>query len=107
MELCERLWEVNQGYIMNLNKSTTTKITYVYELLRFNDYLTEKNVNEKWIQYRPAHPDCAGRMVHGENENDEQSYHIFEKGNRAVRLAYACGRFSIFRTARQGISGLY
>lgn len=52
MELCERLPEVNQEYIMNLNKSTTTKIIYVYELLRFNDYLTEKkNVNENTIQF--------------------------------------------------------
>lgn len=52
MELCERLPEVNQGYIMNLNKSTTTKIIYVYELLRFNDYLTEKkNVHENMINF--------------------------------------------------------
>lgn len=52
MELCERLPKVNQGYIMNLNKSTTTKIIYVYELLRFNDYLTEtKHVNENAINF--------------------------------------------------------
>lgn len=52
MELCERLPEVNQGYIMNLNKSITTKIIYVYELLRFNDYLTEnKNVDENTINF--------------------------------------------------------
>lgn len=47
IELCERLPEVNQGYIMNLNKSTTTKIIYVYELLRFNEYLTEKKIVNK------------------------------------------------------------
>lgn len=52
MELCERLPEVNQGYIMNLDKGTTTKIIYVYELLRFNDYLIEKkNVNEDTINF--------------------------------------------------------
>lgn len=52
MELCERLPEVNQGYIMNLNKSITTKIIYVYELLRFNDYLTEKkNFSENTINF--------------------------------------------------------
>lgn len=52
MELCERLPEVNQGYIMNLDKGTTTKIIYVYELLRFNDYLIEKkNVNEETIKF--------------------------------------------------------
>lgn len=52
MELCERLPEVNQGYIMNLDKGTTTKIIYVYELLRFNDYLMEKkNVNEDTINF--------------------------------------------------------
>ncbi len=52
MELCDRLPEVNQGYIMNLNKSTATKIIYVYDLLRFNEYLTEKkNVNRDTINF--------------------------------------------------------
>lgn len=43
MDLCEKLPEVNQAYILNLSKSTATKIIYAYELLRFNDYLKEKN----------------------------------------------------------------
>jgi len=52
MELSGRLPEVNQGYIMNLNKSTTTKIIYTYELLRFNGYLAEKkNVHENVINF--------------------------------------------------------
>ena len=42
MDLCEKLPEVNQAYILNLSKSTATKIIYAYELLRFNDYLKEK-----------------------------------------------------------------
>ena len=46
IELCDELPEVNQSYIMNLNKSTTTKIIYAYELIRFNDYIREyKNLN--------------------------------------------------------------
>ena len=52
IELCERLPEVNQRYIMNLDKSTATKIIYVYELLRFNGYLTEKkNIKENDINF--------------------------------------------------------
>ena len=43
MELCSRLPEENQTYIMNLDKSTTTKTIYAYELIRFNDYMKEKN----------------------------------------------------------------
>ena len=42
MELCDKLPEVNQTYIMNLDKSTTTKVIYAYELLRFQDYIKEK-----------------------------------------------------------------
>ncbi|MDE7200666.1 MAG: tyrosine-type recombinase/integrase [Lachnospiraceae bacterium] len=42
MELCDRLPDVNQTYIMNLNKSTATKIIYAYELLRFQDYAAKK-----------------------------------------------------------------
>lgn len=44
MELCSRLPEENQTYIMNLNKSTTTKTIYAYELIRFNDYMREKKI---------------------------------------------------------------
>ncbi len=52
MELCDELPEVNQSYIMNLNKSTTTKIIYAYELIRFNDYIREyKNLNGNDITY--------------------------------------------------------
>lgn len=42
MDLCEKLPEVNQTYILNLSKSTATKIIYAYELIRFNDYIREK-----------------------------------------------------------------
>lgn len=53
MELCGRLPEVNQTYIFNLAKSTTTKIIYAYELIRFNDYLAEKKViPETGITYK-------------------------------------------------------
>lgn len=52
MKLNRRLPEVNQGYILNLNKSTTTKIIYMYDLLRVNSYLPEKkNVNENAINF--------------------------------------------------------
>lgn len=45
-KLSGRLPEVNQGYILNLNKSTTTKIIYAYDLLRVNGYLAgKKNVD--------------------------------------------------------------
>ncbi|MDE6942034.1 MAG: hypothetical protein K2P40_13970 [Lachnospiraceae bacterium] len=51
MDLCEKLPEVNQTDILNLNKSTTTKIIYAYELIRFNDYLKEKK-EKTFINYR-------------------------------------------------------
>lgn len=51
MDLCEKLPEVNQTYILDLNKSTTTKIIYAYELIRFNDYLKEKK-EKTFINYR-------------------------------------------------------
>lgn len=52
LELCNKLPEVNQSYIMNLNKSTTTKIIYAYELIRFNDYIREsRNLQGNDIGY--------------------------------------------------------
>jgi integrase/recombinase XerC len=42
MDLCDKLPEVNQTYILNLNKSSATKVIYAYELIRFNDHLREK-----------------------------------------------------------------
>jgi len=51
-KLSGRLPEVNQGYILNLNKSTTTKIIYAYDLLKVNGYLAgKKNVNENAIDF--------------------------------------------------------
>ena len=47
MNLCERLPEVNQTYILNLDKSNATKIIYAYELIRFNDYLIGKQLGEE------------------------------------------------------------
>lgn len=51
MDLCEKLPDVNQSYILNLNKSTATKIIYAYELIRFNDFLKEKK-EKTIINYR-------------------------------------------------------
>lgn len=51
MDLCGRLPEVNQTYILNLKKSIATKIIYAYELIRFNDYLTEKKAGQE-INYK-------------------------------------------------------